>query len=286
MKLLVIGILSFWCMMAPAQSLLEMIGTEKNDTNYVEATFKATRLINGQTTETTGKKELNVIISHRFGKINEGVYSLYGLDESTIRLGMEYGLTDNIDIGVGRSSFQKLVDGYTKIKILRQCSGAIRHPVSVTYYGSMQVKTEKWISTDLDYPFTARLFYSHEIMIARKFNSSFSSLLVPGFVHRNMVPTSDDKNVIPYTGVGARLKLTQRMAVCAEYYYVFGNNGKYTNPLSCGLEIETGGHVFQLVFSNGEGINEKLFIPETAGKWKSGDIHFGFNLIRHFNFNK
>ena len=279
-------ILCLYSLTANAQSLTDLLADDKADTNYIEATFKSTRLINGQTVETTGKRELSVIINHRFQSINTGINQFYGLDQgATIRLAMEYGLTNNIDLGLGRSNTEKLIDGYTKIKLLRQCNGALNHPVSISYYGGMQIKTEPWADQSKNYPLNSRFSYVHELIFARKFNSSISVELIPGFVHRNMIESKDDKNIVPFFGAGARCKITTRTAFIGEYYYMRDgkNVNNYVNSMSFGYEIETGGHVFQIILSNSSGMTEKIFIPETNGKWNNGDIRIGFNIMRRFS---
>lgn len=285
-KHVLVIILSILGLTVNAQSLTELLESDKPDTNYIDATFKSTRLINGQTIETIGKKELNAVINHRFETLNTGINQFYGLDQgATIRLGLEYGLTNKINIGLGRSNTEKLIDGYTKIKILRQCSGALNHPFSLSYYGGMEIKTEPWADPQKKYPLDARFSYVHELIIARKFNSSLSVEIIPGFVHRNMIVSKDDKNIVPYAGFGARCKITKRTAIIGEYYYMYQGKDveNFTKSMSFGYEIETGGHVFQIILTNSSGMTEKIFIPETNGKWGNGNIRIGFNIMRRFS---
>src|SRR3972149_3984089 len=151
-----------------SQTLLDLIGEgdTENATQFTSATFKETRLMNGHTIETVGKRELMFIISHRFDKINEGIYEFFGLDRSTIRFGLDYGINDRFDIGIGRSNYQKLYDGFVKYKILRQASGAKPFPVTITYLGSIAAKTEHWSDDTKEYKFVHRLYYSHSLLIA------------------------------------------------------------------------------------------------------------------------
>jgi hypothetical protein len=238
--------------------------------------------------ETAAQKELIFSISHRFGNVNQGVYDFFGLDQSTIRFGFEYGLSDRIDLGIGRSNFEKLYDGFIKIKLFQQKSGKRNFPFTVTLLEGMSYKTLKWTNTEVDYPTTARLYYIHELFISRKFNEKLSLQLSPVIVHRNMVETREDENTIGAIGVGGRYKITNRFTAVGEYYYLLPSNtaDNYNNSLALGVEIETGGHVFQIHVTNSIGMTEKAFIPETTGKWSNGDIGIGFNIIRLFSFKK
>jgi len=251
---------------------------------YETMIFKDVRLINGYTSELVGKDALVFTISHRFGKVNTGFYELFGLDNSTIRFGFQYGLTSRIDLGFGRSSYEKLFDGFVKVKLLKQSTGARKMPFTVTLLEGMALKTLKWPDNGIEYPFTARLFYVHEIFISRKFNEKLTLQMVPVVVHRNLVSKRTDQNIVPAVGFGGMYKLTEKFTLIGEYYYLFSGQtaDDYENALSVGLEIETSGHVFQLDLSNSPGMTEKQFIPETAGKWLEGDIHFGFNVVRYF----
>jgi len=281
-------IVSMTC--AQAQSLLDLLNEEnaKNkDTLYTEAIFKSTRMINGQSIETGGRNILNIMISHRFGNVNSGVKEMFGLDHSFVRLGVEYGLTDRIDLGLGRSSDQKLVDSYFKWKIIRQSSGVYNVPVSIAWYSNASVSLLEWEEPNRDNLFSSRMYYVHELLVARKMNSKLSMQLSPGVVHRNLVADSKAQNDVPFVGISARYKLNARIAVSMEYYYILpGEIAKQTeNSLSIGVDIETGGHVFQLHFSNNRGMTEK-YIPDNLNSWSKSQFGFGFNIKRQFNLNR
>jgi len=268
-------------------SLLDSIQPENNEILYTQYTFSNVRLINGYTSETASKKELYFSVSHRFTEIKKGIYDFFGLDQNTMHLGLEYGLSDRIDLGIGRSSFEKLYDGFIKIKILQQSSGLKHMPVTLTWQEGMSVKTQKWFNEDVDYPFSARLYYVHELFIARKFNDKLSLQLSPVIIHRNMVRTTGDQNIVGALGLGGTYRIARRLLAVCEYYYLFAGKtaDQFNNSLSLGVDIETGGgHVFQLHLTNSSGMTEKTFIPETKRNWKDGDIIFGFNIIRLFSF--
>lgn len=263
-------------------------GNEMDSTVYTRATFKTTRLINGHTVENVGKGVLDVKISHRFGTLNKGSYELFGLDNATMRMGLDYGITNNLMIGLGRSTFEKTYDAFLKVKLLRQSTGKKNMPVTVSYIPTIAVKTLKWSDPLKKYKFSSRLSYSHQLIIGRKFSANTSLQLMPTFIHRNMAAHSADPNDILAIGIGGRQKISKRVSINAEYYYQLPGHhlDSSTNSLSIGFDIETGGHVFQLHFTNSIGMTERSFISETMGKWDKGDIHFGFNISRVFTIGK
>jgi hypothetical protein len=246
--------------------------------------------MNGHSVEKMPPGQLDVRISHRFGKLNSGAYNLFGLDQSNIRLGLEYGIFKWLMIGVGRGSYEKTFDGFTKVTILRQSSGARVMPVSLSLFSSVALNSMKWTDETRANYFSSRLSYVGQILIARKISQGLSLQLTPSYVHRNLVTTELDPNDLFALGAGGRLKLTKRISLNAEYFYVVNPktymSRQIYNSLSVGVDIETGGHVFQLLFTNSLGMIEKAFIGETTGQWKKGDIHFGFNISRVFTLKK
>ena len=264
--------------------------TQTKEVNYTTATFKSTRILNGHSIERMMPGQLDVRISHRFGTLNSGAYNFFGLDQSNIHLSLEYGITRWLMIGAGRGSYEKTFDGFTKFSILRQSTGARVMPVSVSVLTSAALNSLKWTDQTRTNYFSSRMSYVAQVLIARKINQSFSIQLTPSYVHRNLVATELDPNDLYSVGAGGRMKLTKRISLNAEYYYLLNSKTNMSqqiyNPLSVGVDIETGGHVFQLFFSNSLGMIEKSFIGETTGSWTKGDIHFGFNISRVFNLNK
>lgn len=254
--------------------------------NYTTATFKSTRVMNGHSIEHMAPGQLDFRISHRFGTLNSGAYELFGLDQSSVHFGLEYGILDWLMVGVGRGTYEKTFDGFVKFTLFRQSSGAKTMPVSVSFLSSMAATSVKWSDTSRTNYFSSRLSYVHQLLIARKINQSFSVQLSPAFVHRNLVATELDPNDLYAIGAGGRMKLTRRISLNAEYYYLVNPktymSREVYDPLSIGFDIETGGHVFQLIFTNSLAMIEKGFIGETTGSWLKGDIHFGFNISRVF----
>lgn len=266
-----------------AQDLMDLFD-EGPTTEYAYGTFKTTRLVLNHSVQSPAPGELVFIISHHFGRINEGLYTLFGLDVATIRLGLEYGLTDRLSLGIGRGTYRKMFDGHVKFKLLRQSSGAHQMPVTLTYFGSMGINSLKWQYPERDNYFTSRLSYVHQLLIARKFNNLISLQLTPSVVHRNLVKATNDQNTVFALGAGGRVKLTQRITLNAEYFHLLPGKtaDDFDNSLSVGFDIETGGHVFQLFFTNSNPITEHGFITETVGRWDKGDVYFGFNITRAF----
>ena len=254
--------------------------------NYTTATFKSTRVMNGHSIERMPAGQLDVRISHRFGQVNTGGYNFYGLDQSNIHLSLEYGITNWLMVGVGRGEYEKTFDGFAKFSILRQSTGAKEMPVSLSVVTSAALKSLKFQNPAVTNYFTSRMSYVAQVLVARKISEALSIQLTPSYVHRNLVANELDPNDLFALGAGARLKLTKRTSLNAEYYYLANPrtylSQKVYNPLSIGFDIETGGHVFQLFFTNSIGMIEKAFIGETTGSWTKGDIRFGFNISRVF----
>lgn len=286
--LLMLGLLALVCFSAKSQGLMDLFGEEEPKTEYAYATFKASRIINGQSVELTPKGALNFVISHHFGTVNSGWYEWFGLDQANIRFGFEYGLTDWLAIGVGRSSVRKTYDGSIKAKLLRQSTGARNMPVTMTYYTNIAITALKWQYPEQINYFTSRMEYLHQLLIARKFGSAVSLQLMPTYIHRNLVETIEDQNDVFAIGAGGRVKITNRMAITGEYFYLLPGKtaDDYRNSFSIGIDLETGGHVFQIYLTNSQGLIEEQFIANTTGDWFKGDIHIGFNINRTFQIVK
>jgi len=274
----------------PAQDLDKLLVTISADSipSYVYATFKGTTIINGQSVEVPGNNDLYFIISHRFGAVNSGLYNLFGLDQGTTRLGLEYGIKDILSLSFGRSSYEKTYDGAVKVKILRQQTGIKNIPLTVTLYSGIFVETIKWEDPERENLLSSRLSYSTQMLFARKFGRKLSLQLSPSYVHINLVPTSGDQNNIFAIGLGGRYKLTPKFSLNGEYYYLLPGQAAddYANSLSFGVDIETGGHVFQLHFTNSQLMFAPGYIAHTESKWSDGDIFIGFNIFRTFSIGR
>ncbi len=253
--------------------------------NFVSATFKSTRVMNGHSIERMPSGQLDFRVLHRFGTLNSGANLFFGLDVGYQHLSLEYGILDWLMVGIGRSSYERTFNGFAKFTLFRQSSGARVMPVSISLMTSVahnHAYTPNYFSS----PFS----YVGQILIARKINQVFSLQIAPSIVHRSLVATVTDPNDLYAIGAGGRIKLIKRISFNAEYYYV-ANSKNYINqhaydPLSLGFDIETGGHVFQLIFTNSLMMIEKGFLGETTGDWRKGDILFGFNISRVFTLKK
>src|SRR6516225_684318 len=263
----------------------------------VTGTFKATRVVNMQSVESLASGALSFLIQHRFGALNSGFYNFFGLDNANTRLGLEYGITDRFEVGAGRSSLYKTYDVFLKYKLLRQTDMSNKCPVTVSLLGTISNFTDSVAQYNYPYEsttqvkFTAsdRTVYSAQLLIARKFTRNFSFELTPTYMHYNTVPSHQDKNDIFALAAGARMKITRRMSINAEYNYLpSGQIVSYSryDCFSLSWDIETGGHVFQLIFSNSQSMIESQYITQTPGSWGKGDIYFGFNISRNFNLSK
>ena len=261
---------------------------DKDKTERVLSTFKTTRLINGHSVENTYKGVLDLKISHRFGTVNKGLYEFFGLDNASMRWGLDYGISNRLMVGFGRSSFQKQYDVFFKYKILWQSTGKHKIPVSVNIVSSAMVQTLKWDDPTRKNYFSSRLYFAHQLLIGRKFSENFSLQIMPAMLHYNLVKKITDPNDIFAIGIGGRQKITKHISINAEYYYQIPGHkfADSKNSLSAGFDIETGGHVFQLHFTNSTGMTERTFIGETSGSWGKGDVLFGFNISRVFTIKK
>ena len=264
--------------------LLDLLDLDvANEVNITAATFKGSRLINGHSIMTRRKGTLEFLIAHRFGRLNAGIYELFGIDDANVRFGLDYAITDRITIGAGRNSFEKTYDGFLKIALIRQQYGKRNIPFSVTGFISTAIKTLRPLEPEVTIPFSDRLSFTYQFLIASKLSEGVSIQLMPSLVHFNIVPT-DRENDLLSLGAGGRFKLTKRLSLNAEYYYRFSERDveELRDALAIGIDLETGGHVFQLHFTNSRSMVEKSFIRETTGNFFDGDIHFGFNVTRTF----
>lgn len=286
-KLLFIGCVLWSFLQATAQDLEALLEQEMPELDtYTTATFKGTRILNGHSIESRKKGVLEFVISHRFGRVNLGIDELYGLDQSNIRFAFEYGLTDDLMVGLGRSSFEKTYDGFLKYKLIKQKDNGM--PFTVSAFGSAAYRTLKDFEPGKELTNNQKLTYVAQLLIARKFSPGFSFQLMPSYIHKNTVQTLADPHDIYAIGFGSRIKLTKRMSANVEYHYTLNplESINTTNSFALGIDIETGGHVFQIILSNSITMIEKGFITESTDNFFKGDIHLGFNVSRAFQVGK
>ncbi len=246
--------------------------------------FKGSRIGQGQTTNIPGNGALQMFIGHRFGKISGGFYEFFGLDQATMRLGFDYGFNDWLAAGFGRSTLEKTWDLYAKSRILAQKSGG--SPISLTIYAAGSMNTLKNVFPPEDESFSDRLSVTVQGLVSKGFKR-FSLQIAPVYMHTFYDPRTSDAEDVFSAGMAARLKLTRFLDLTAEYYAAMVKPSyDITNPFTLGIEIETGGHLFQLVLTNAQAMFEKGLLSNTSGKWTAGDIYFGFNLVRTFYMKK
>ncbi len=279
-------LLSSLATLAQNEDLLALIA-DKPQKEHVKNAFKSTRVIMGQSMEFLAAGTLDVRILHRFGKINSGYENFFGLDQASMRLGFDYGITNSLTIGIGRSTYKKELDGFIKFRPIWQSTGPGSIPFSVVTVAGMTYDGMPWADPTRTNFISSKMAFYGQVIVGRKFSEGFTLQLTPTFLHRNLVPTEQDPNDIYSLGIGGRVKLSKRVSFNWDYFYVFSPLPS-TNyfPFSVGFDIETGGHVFQLNFSNSIGMNERAFITDTNNSWANGDVLFGFNLSRVFTIAK
>jgi hypothetical protein len=244
-------------------------------------------VVNGQSIENVGNGVLDLKILHRFGNISTGAYELFGLDQASMRMGLDYGVNKRLMVGIGRSTFEKQYDAFFKYKLIQQQTGLKEIPVSVSMVSTIIYKSLKsnpnaeYITYNSD-----RYSYAHQLLIARKFNDYFSLQLSPTLIHYNIVASSTIPNDFTSLGISFRQRISKRVNFTTEYFYRIDKLDGYYDPLTLGVDIETGGHVFQLHVTNSTGMTERTFINETTGSWGNGALRFGFNLTRAFTLKK
>lgn len=264
--------------------LLKLAGDDGPKKEIVKNAFKSTRVINSHSMEFLSPGTMDFRILHRFGEVNKGYENFFGLDQASMRMGFDFGILQNLMFGFGRSTYKKELDGFIKYAPIRQSTGQRSFPFTVALVAGMTMNTSPWTDPTRKNYTTSRLAYYFEAIIGRKFSEAITLQVTPTLLHTNLVPLANQSNDMYAVGFGGRIKFTKRMAFTWDYSYVLNPLDKefYHNPLSAGIDIETGGHVFQLHFSNSTGMNERAFLSETTGDWTKGDVRFGFNLSRVF----
>ncbi len=278
--------------------LLKMLEDEQGpQTEYTFATFKGTRIVNLQSNELTAKGEMQFLILHRFGSFNDDYfYNFFGLNVAEVRLTVDYSPLDWLNLGLGyASATPRTYDGFVKYRLARQSKGKVNFPVSITGYSGLFYTAERFPDDGLPRNESERFNYVHQLVVARKFSPEFSMELVPALTHFNLVDRISDNNDIISIGMAARYKISPQHAISVEYVHPLNPNAftnlaegtqeNYRGALSLGFDIETGGHVFQLFFTNSRAVAEPFVFAQTPGSWMDGDIHFGFNISRMFNIH-
>ncbi len=251
--------------------------------SFKTAAFKGLKIVNFESTKMISKGELYFVVSHRFGSVKTGFEDFFGLDQAVTRLNFLYGITDGINIGVSRSSFQKIYESSLKVRLIREKKDGF--PFTIVSSNNILINTalDRQFLPGLE--FDNRLGYTAQMLISKKFNKNFSLQLIPTFFHDNLVAIDEQDNSQYVLGFGGRHKLTKRFSLNFDYglHLNRASSSPFVNPLSIGVDIETGGHVFQLHFTNAQPMNTNGFLGQATGDWGDGDFFFGFNLSRVFN---
>jgi hypothetical protein len=276
-------------LIAQEPDLLSLVnGNDKPKKEIVKNAFKSPRVINGQSIEFLRPGTMDFRILHRFGQLDQGYKNFFGLDQASMRMGFDFGILKNLMVGIGRSTYKKEVDAYFKYAPLLQSTGTGSFPFTVALVGGITMDGLPWANPDRKNFFTSRLGYFFQTIIGRKITEGLTLQLSPTMVHQNLVQLTADSNNVFALGIGGRLRLSRRISLTWDFFHVYNPNKEIVtqDPLSVGFDIETGGHVFQLHFSNTTGMNERAFITETTGRWNKMEIRFGFNLSRVFQLKK
>jgi len=265
-------------------SVLLFFGTNaQEEEKPVKNTFMGTRFINLHSANVAKKNELQMLIQHRFGDISGGFYDFFGLDYASMRLGFEYGITKNLNIGIGRSSYMKTFDSFIKYRFLAQSSTM---PLTLTATVAGSFPTIKNVIPDEYSDFSKKASGNVQLHLARSFKI-FAVQVSPGYIGTGYIPVENDSYTFFTMAFGGTVKLAKKVTVNIEYLHRFEDEIKNTNPLSASIDIGTSGHLFQIMISNVQQMYDQGIITNPlGGDWTSGQIFLGFNLIRAFNFKK
>jgi len=274
--------LLFPVMFYAQDDLLSEIDSDIVEDDFASATFKGLKIVNFESTKLVAKKEFTFVVAHRFGSLERGLDNFFGLDEAVTRLNFVYGISDGLNISVSRSSFQKIYNLAIKYRLIRQQSNGF----PFTVVGNNEIN----INTGLDkdnlpkLEFDNRLGYTSQLLISRKIDKNLSLQVAPTFFHDNYVAIDEQDNSQFAVGIGGRYKLGPRWSLNMDYglHLNRADSSPFKNPLSIGIDLETGGHVFQMHFTNAQPMNTNGFLGQGSGDWTEGDIYFGFNLSRRF----
>ena len=274
--------LLFTVLLFSQEDLLSEIDTATETPLYASAVFKGLKVINFESTKLVAKGGFNFIVSHRFGTVKNGFQNLFGLDEAVTHLNFVYGLSDHINISASRSSNQKIYEVASKFRLVNQQAGKI--PFTVVGYTSVLANTSLDTDNLPKLEFKHRLSYVAQLLVSRKMNNNLSLILSPTFFHDNYLTDDFQENSQYGVGFGGRYKLGKRWSLNTEYgmHLNRSENSLYKNPFSIGVDLETGGHVFQLLFTNSQSMNTNGVFGTSTGEWGESDVYFGFNLARSF----
>lgn len=282
MKKILLALFLAPCLALAQDDLLEEIDTVTVQNDYEIAAFKGLKIVNFETTKMVPKSRLYFVVSHRFGSIKTGIEDFFGLDQAVTRLNFIYGITDGINLGISRSSFEKTYESSLKLRLVRQSENG--SPFNIMSFNTVLLNGALDKDNLPGLGFEHRLSYAVQALISRKMSQKLSLEVIPTFFHDNLVSLDEQDNSQYAIGFGGRYKISNRVSLNADYgvHMNRASNSPFKNPLSVGVDIETGGHVFQLHFTNAQPMNINTFLDQATGDWGKADIYFGFNLLRIF----
>ncbi len=267
-------------------ALLPILLLGQEEIARVRTVYSSQRVINGHSAEVLHKNNLSFDIGHRFGFLNGGVSSLWGLDDyANIRLGLQYGITEKLSVGVGRSRLDKVYDGFVKYQLLRQSRGSNAMPLTATIFAGGFIKTADLPEIVAAYDIYAhKMSYTTQLILSRQFYKKINIQVSPTYIHRNLVAAEADPNSAFALGVGGEIKLTRTIYLSGEYYWQQEKIEDQFDSFAVGVNFNNIAHQFQLFFGNSLSMNEYAFIKENNRSFFQGDIRFGFNIVRIFQF--
>ncbi|WP_088324331.1 DUF5777 family beta-barrel protein [Polaribacter tangerinus] len=281
---LTIAVFSVFILKAQDKLLDELNEFSNKEVVFELPAFKAMKIGNLQSTKIAEKGDLYLYVSHRFGSVKDGFETLFGLDNANTNIQLLYSFWDGVQFSVSRESLRQTYASAVKIRLIKQST---KFPVNLAFYGTANINAE--LNEDIfpNLKFGDRMSYAAQILASKRVTDNLSLLIAPSYIRQNL----QDLNLVGARnhnqfamGLGGRYKLSKRVSMNMDYAYNFNRdeNSIYKNPLTIGMDLETGGHVFQLLFSNAQSTNEPGFLSQAEGDWNNGVIFFGFNIVRVF----
>lgn len=264
--------------------LLNELESNTNLETYELPAFKAMKIGNLQSTKIANKGDFYMIVSHRFGTLKNGLQTFFGFDDANTKMQLLYSFIEGVQVSLSRESLNRTYAGALKVRLYKQST---KFPLNIVAYGTANMNT---LINETQYPelkFGDKMSYAGQLLVSRRVTKNLSLQISPSFIRQNLQDLRVTKTLNHnqfVMGLGGRIKVSKRTSLNADYAYNFNRatNSLYRNPLTLGLDIETGGHVFQLLFSNAQSTNEPGFLSNAEGNWAKGDVFFGFNVVRVF----
>jgi hypothetical protein len=285
-KIISLFIILFGYITLSAQDNLldELDEITENESTFQLPAFKAMKIGNLQSTKVADKGELYLYVSHRFGTLQDGFETFFGLDNANTKIQLVYGFWEGWQMGIARESLRQTYSTHIKIRLAKQSD---KNPVNLVVYGTANIDTQIDKNQLPTLVFGDRMSYAAQLLVSRRFTEKFSFLLAPSYIRQNLQNLNlvGQANYNQFAlGMGGRMKMSKRMSLNVDYAYNFNraSNSLFNNPFTVGVDIETGGHVFQLLFSNAQSTNEPGFLSNAEGNWSEGNVFFGFNIVRVF----